>query len=103
MPVLPDMPAPLSDLVGALVGVVCVLFLVAAVVGGATLLRRAVRHYRISGRLEGWGSPGHPNQRLPDEDGSSHPVLDLLKALTSSSGNAAPSADGAPGERDPRE
>jgi hypothetical protein len=73
----PDMPHILEIAIVVLFGVAALIAGAASVVAAVTMLRRQVRHGRISARNEGWGGRDHPNQKLT-ETGAAHPVLDLI-------------------------
>jgi hypothetical protein len=58
-------PVEFLVVAGLFVGLTIVLLAVAGTCGAVTVLRRSVRHCRISWRSEGWGSPSHKNQEIP--------------------------------------
>jgi hypothetical protein len=74
---LPIIPHPLQTLAGVLVGLTTIVVIATVLVRSTTMLRRQIRHFRISARSEGLGARTHPNQNLVTET-PAHPLLDLI-------------------------
>jgi hypothetical protein len=89
-------PAEFLVVVGFLAGLTAVLLSAAGACGAVTLLRRAVRHCRISWRREGWGGRGHPNQDIT-YDPPVHPMVEAAKGALPARGHA-PQLPEAPGD-----